>query len=87
MTLTWETRLKHKVHCQGFNKRRRIVTFYLQQPLYEIIGDRERAVAELHNALGAGFSLEDVKREPELQALRSDQRYQQMLRKQVVHNN
>ena len=55
---------------------------------YEIIGDREKAIAELQKSLGAGFSLEDVKREPELQALRSDKRYQRMLQgAQAVHND
>jgi eukaryotic-like serine/threonine-protein kinase len=50
--------------------------------VYEIIGDRARALTELQKSLAAGFSLEDAKREPELQALRSDPRYQQMLHNQ-----
>ena len=56
--------------------------------VYEIIGDRGQAITELQKSLGAGFSLEDAKREPELQALRSDPRYQKMLLdKQAIRNN
>ena len=56
--------------------------------VYEIIGDRGQAITELQKSLGAGFSLEDVKREPELQALRSDPKYRRMLGDmQPVSNN
>jgi eukaryotic-like serine/threonine-protein kinase len=56
--------------------------------VYEIIGDRQRAVTMLQDSIVAGFSIEDVKREPELQALRADKRYQQMLHStQAVHSN
>lgn len=48
---------------------------------YELIGDREKAIATVKLSLDAGFSVEDVKREPELRALRSDPRYKKMLRK------
>jgi serine/threonine protein kinase/tetratricopeptide (TPR) repeat protein/TolB-like protein len=47
--------------------------------VYEIIGERGQAITELQKSLGAGFSPEDVKREPELQALRSDPKYRKML--------
>jgi eukaryotic-like serine/threonine-protein kinase len=53
---------------------------------YEIIGDRSHALSTLDRSLSSGFSLEDVKREPELQALRSDRRYQQMLSKTKVRS-
>ena len=53
---------------------------------YEIIGDRRRALIVLGRSLDSGFSLEDIKREPELQALRSDPRYQQMLSKSAGHS-
>lgn len=56
--------------------------------VYEIIGDRERAIAELQKSLGAGFSLEDAKREPELQTLRADPKSQKIFfGKQPVRNN
>ncbi len=45
---------------------------------YELIGDREQALAYLRRSLQAGFSLDDVKHEPELLALRSDPRYVKM---------
>ena len=54
---------------------------------YELIGDRKKAIDELQKSLAAGFSLQDVKREPELQALRSDARYQQMIKKEPDRNN
>ncbi len=47
--------------------------------VYEIIGERKAALTYLGDSLKAGFSIEDVKREPELQALRSDERYSQLL--------
>ena len=43
--------------------------------VYEIIGERKMALSYLGDSLKSGFSVEDVKREPDLQALRSDGRY------------
>jgi tetratricopeptide (TPR) repeat protein len=53
---------------------------------YEIIGDRSHALSLLGRSLDSGFSLEDVKREPELRALRSDPQYKQMLAKTKTHS-
>jgi eukaryotic-like serine/threonine-protein kinase len=43
--------------------------------VYELIGQRDRALTALDQAVKAGFSREEVEREPELRALRSDPRY------------
>jgi serine/threonine protein kinase/tetratricopeptide (TPR) repeat protein len=55
-------------------------TLFTAALVYEIIGSREEAITELSKAMKAGFSMEDMKREPELLALRSDPRFQQVLR-------
>ncbi len=52
--------------------------------VYEIIGERKTALTYLGDSLRSGFSIEDVKREPELQALRSDARYPQLLHSSKV---
>lgn len=46
---------------------------------YEIAGDRGRALRALKAALGAGYSLKEIKNEPELVLLRSDRRYHAIL--------
>jgi len=47
--------------------------------VYELGGDRQQALTLLQKSIRAGFSVEDVKREPELQDLRSDPKYQQIV--------
>ncbi len=44
--------------------------------VYEIIGSREKAILSVRKAVNAGYSLDEVAQEPELQGLRSDPRYQ-----------
>jgi tetratricopeptide (TPR) repeat protein len=51
--------------------------------VYEIIGDRNRALEAINQAVKAGFSIEDVEHEPELRALRSDSRYRRWLQKKA----
>jgi eukaryotic-like serine/threonine-protein kinase len=46
---------------------------------YEAAGARDEALAALGHALGEGLSIERVKREPELLALRADRRYHELL--------
>jgi serine/threonine-protein kinase len=43
--------------------------------VYELAGERERALAELESALKAGYSAEEITRERELEKLRADPRY------------
>jgi len=55
-------------------------TLFTSALVYEIIGHRDPALAAIDHAVEAGYSLEEVEREPELRALRSDPRYQRWLR-------
>lgn len=48
--------------------------------VYEIIGQREQALEAINAAVKAGFSVEDINKEPVLKALRTDPRYQKWLR-------
>ncbi len=43
--------------------------------VYEISGDRSKAIATLESAIRAGYSMHEIVNEPELAALRSDSRY------------
>ena len=47
--------------------------------VFELAGKRERALAALKEALGAGYSLEEARREPELAELRKDPRCRRLL--------
>jgi serine/threonine-protein kinase len=49
---------------------------YLSALVYELSGDRTKAITSLAASVKAGESLEDVKNEPELVHLRADPRYQ-----------
>jgi serine/threonine protein kinase/Flp pilus assembly protein TadD len=55
-------------------------TLFTSALVYEIIGNREKALAAVNSAVAAGYSLEEVEKEPELRTLRSDPRYQQWIR-------
>ena len=46
---------------------------------YEITGDRGKALLSLEKAIEAHYSLQEIKNEPELTALRTDRRYQEIL--------
>ncbi len=46
---------------------------------HEILGRRDRALELLGKALGAGFSLEEIRRDPELTELRRDARYHRLV--------
>jgi serine/threonine protein kinase/tetratricopeptide (TPR) repeat protein len=50
--------------------------------VYELGGNRDRAIAVLSAAIKAGYALEEIKNEPELVALRTDTRYQLLLASQ-----
>ena len=47
--------------------------------VYELAGERDRALGALERALQAGYPVRDLATEPELTALRADARYQRLL--------
>jgi serine/threonine protein kinase/Flp pilus assembly protein TadD len=55
-------------------------TLFTSVLVYELIGHREQALQAVDAAVTAGYSLDEVEKEPELRALRSDARYQRWLR-------
>ena len=55
-------------------------TLFTSALVYEIIGNRQKALAAVSAAVAAGYSLEEVEKEPELRALRSDPRYQEWVK-------
>lgn len=55
--------------------------------VYELSGERAQALAALSAALKAGYSLNEVKQEPELVGLRSDAHYQLLLADLPVHRH
>lgn len=52
--------------------------------VWEIIGDRDRALTTLSEAVGQGFSSEQVSKEPELAALRKDPRFQALVARNFI---
>jgi serine/threonine-protein kinase len=46
---------------------------------YEVLGNRESALQALEKAIRGGYSLREIRNEPELAALRSDVRYQDLI--------
>ena len=55
--------------------------------VYEIIGNRDRALRDLDNAFKAGYSLDEIEKEPELRQLQRDPRYQRWLEQAKAHSN
>ena len=53
--------------------------YYRTAMAYELCGQRTQALAALERALMAGYSVEDVVREPDLTELRADPAYQRLL--------
>ncbi|HEX4604928.1 MAG TPA: protein kinase [Candidatus Angelobacter sp.] len=47
--------------------------------IYELTGQRDRALRELHEALRSGYSLSELQNAPELSQLRADKRYPQIV--------
>jgi Flp pilus assembly protein TadD len=52
---------------------------YLAGQAAEIVGNRPQAVALIAKAIGAGYSLAEIERNPDLAALRADPQFQQHL--------
>jgi len=57
-------------------------TLFTAALVYEIIGNREKALRQLDLAAKAGFSLEEIEKEPELRKLQADPRYRRWLQQQ-----
>jgi hypothetical protein len=53
--------------------------------VYELAGDRSRALYFLEAALKAGYSFKEVSLEPELGRLREDGRYLEMVQRLDLH--
>ena len=47
--------------------------------IYELGGERARALASLQQALTAGYAVKDLASEPELTSMRADARYHRLL--------
>jgi len=54
-------------------------TLFTSALVYELIGDRDQALKAIDEAITAGFSLEEIEKEPELRGLQGDPRYRQWL--------
>ena len=54
-------------------------TLFTSALVYEIIGNRDKALTELAQANKAGYSLEEIEKEPELKKLQGDPRYGQWI--------
>jgi serine/threonine-protein kinase len=54
-------------------------TLYRLALAYELAGARERAIEQLNHAVGSGYSTEELRKDPELIALRADVRYHRMM--------
>ncbi len=55
-------------------------TLFTSALVYEIIGHRDKALEAVAAAVAAGYSLEEVEKEPELRSLRTDPRYQRWVK-------
>jgi tetratricopeptide (TPR) repeat protein len=55
--------------------------------VYELAGQRERALAELESAVKAGYSPEEIVKERELQRMRPDPRFQKLMAARVPAPN
>jgi len=57
-------------------------TLFTSALVYEIIGQRDRALKALDQAVQAGFSLDEIEKEPELRKLHDDPKYQRWLQEE-----
>jgi tetratricopeptide (TPR) repeat protein len=55
-------------------------TLFKTAVVYELAHDRDQAIKALKRAIDAGYSMHEVENEPELAALRSDNRYRSIVR-------
>ena len=57
-------------------------TLFTSALVYELIGHREQALKAVQAAVKAGYSLDEVEKEPELRGLQSDPRYRQWVQEE-----
>ena len=57
-------------------------TLFTSALVYELIGQRDQALKAVQAAVKAGYSLDEVEKEPELRGLQSDPRYRQWVQEQ-----
>jgi serine/threonine-protein kinase len=53
--------------------------------VYELANHREQALQALEVYLKRGGSMEEIRKDPDLSELRKDQRYQQLVKRQLIH--
>ena len=57
-------------------------TLFTSALVYELIGNRDQALKAVQAAVKAGYSLDEVEKEPELRGLQSDPRYRQWVQEE-----
>jgi tetratricopeptide (TPR) repeat protein len=57
-------------------------TLFTSALVYELIGHRDQALKAVQAAVKAGYSLDEIEKEPELRGLQSDPRYRQWVQEQ-----
>ncbi len=55
-------------------------TLFTSALVYEIIGNRQKGIESVKEAVKTGYSIDEIEKEPELRHLRADPRYQQWLK-------
>ncbi len=61
--------------------KKNVNVLYRSTIAYETAGKREEALRSLNAALASGYSMEEIRRDPELTSLRKDVRYHQLVMK------
>jgi serine/threonine protein kinase/tetratricopeptide (TPR) repeat protein len=62
-------------------------TLFTSALVYEIIGHRDKALRALDEAVKAGYSLDEIEKEPELRGLQADPRYEQWLKQEKTRTS
>ena len=62
-------------------------TLFTSALVYELTGHRDRALKAIDEAVTAGFSLDEVEKEPELRALHADPRYRRWVQQKKSGGN
>jgi hypothetical protein len=53
--------------------------------VYEVAGNRDRALSVLKSSVEGGYSIDEVRRAADLSELHKDPRYQRLLERQLSH--
>jgi serine/threonine protein kinase/Flp pilus assembly protein TadD len=62
-------------------------TLFTSALVYELLGHRDEALKAVDQAVTAGFSIDEVEKEPELRGLQSDPRYRRWLQERKSQGN